>query len=108
MEYTRKQYMDYEVSHQEYYAQFVTESTRRYVFSEFSAEELKQAFAEDEHLNNLKIPFNNHGSGGNWWWDYTPIDTSSFEEIGECDNCATRTCVGKAMAKIMVDEIKQA
>lgn len=105
MKYTRKQYMNKEVSHQDYYAQFVTESTKRYILSDLTINEIKEAFnSGDEHLNEIKIPFNNMGSGGNWWWDFTPFNNQLIKECGESNSHATHTCVGKAAARILVNE----
>ena len=68
---TRAQYMNNEVSHHEFYSQFVTEETKRFVLKDLTVEQIKEALESgDEHLNGLIIPFNNMGSGGKWWCDY--------------------------------------
>lgn len=109
---TRKQYMNGEVSHHEFYSQFVTESTKRYVLDSLSIEQLKNAIdSGDEHLNEIKIPFNNMGSGGNWWWDFSPINLKLARELGavglnSIPSASTLTCVGKAAARILVEENK--
>lgn len=53
--FTRKDYMSKVCTFDEYYAQFVTESVKRLVLSKWSAKQLKAAYAEDEHLNNLPL-----------------------------------------------------
>lgn len=102
---TRKQYMNKEVSHNDYYSQFVTEATKRYVLSELKIEDIKNALENgDEHLNKIKIPFNNMGIGGNWWWDYSPANEQLIKIVGESRSPSTYTCIGKAAAKILVEE----
>jgi hypothetical protein len=104
---TRKEYMNNEISHHEYYSQFVTESTKSYVLSELTVEQIKNALdSGDEHFNEIKIPFNNMGSGGNWWWDYSPCNHRLMKELGECNSYSTHTCVGKAAARILIEENK--
>ena len=105
---TRKQYMDKKVSHHEYYSQFVTENTKRFVLNDLTPEKILKALEEgDEHLNKIKIPFNHMGRGGNWWWDLAPVNEKLIREAGENLSPSTHTCVGKAAAKILAEEFKQ-
>ncbi len=54
--FTRHDYVvDKKCSHDEYYAQFVTESVKRLVLSKWSASEIKKSFAVDKNLNNLPL-----------------------------------------------------
>lgn len=53
---TRKQYMNKECSHSTYYAQFVTESTRREVLNRFGLDKLVQAAAENSSFNTRSTP----------------------------------------------------
>lgn len=100
--------MNKEVSHQEFYAQFVTESTKRYVLNNLTIEGIKEAFnSGDEHLNEIKIPFNNMGSGGSWWWDHAPINLELARELGavgqnSIPSPSTITSVAKAAARMVV------
>lgn len=89
----------------DYYAQFVTESTKQFVLASLTIEKLKKAIESgDEHLNEIKIPFNNMGRGGNWWWDGAPLNQALAKEAGEGNSMATHTCVGKAAARILIEE----
>lgn len=98
---TRKEYMNNSSElHHKYYLQFATNSTKSFILGELTIKDIKNALDNgDEHLNDIKIPFNNMGSGGSWWWDYSPINTSLLKELGESNTSSTHTCVGKAMAK---------
>ncbi|MCP4016522.1 MAG: hypothetical protein GY735_10430 [Delftia sp.] len=103
---THKDYMSNSSElHHKYYLQFATESTKRFILSELSIKDIKNALNNgDEHLNKIKIPFNNMGRGGSWWWDHAPIDIKLARELGcvglnSIPSPATITCVAKAMAK---------
>lgn len=96
--------MDMEVSHQDYYAQFITESTKAFILNSLKLEDIKEALDDgDEHLNKIKIPFNNMGSGGGWWWDGSPVNESLARQLGQNMSASTHTCVGKACAKLMAE-----
>lgn len=98
--YTREQYMNGVISHHDYYLQFVTESTKCFVLGDLTVEKIKKALDDgDEHLNKIKIPFNNMGSGGSWWWDHAPVNTKLLKEAGDSSSPSTHTCIGKACAK---------
>ena len=98
---TRKEYMkDSTKLHHEYYLQFATDSTKRFILGSLSIEDIKKALLNgDEHLNKIKIPYNHMSRGGSWWWDDAPINTTLLKELGECNSQSTHTCVAKAMAK---------
>lgn len=100
---TRKEYMEDSTNRfHEYYSQFVTEGTKRYVLSALSVEEIKAALdGGDEHLNEIGIPFNNMGIGGDWWWDFAPINTGLLKATGENNSKSTHTCVAKTAARIL-------
>lgn len=51
--YTRKQYLEGEVSHEEYYGQFVDSYTKRLVPA--TIEEIRQAHNADKHLNKIPL-----------------------------------------------------
>ena len=100
---TREEYMkDSSNLHHAYYAQFVTTLTLNFILGSLTIEGIKQAIESgDKHLNDIKIPFNNMGSGGNWWWDNAPINSHLAKELGEGNSCSTHTCVGKAAARML-------
>lgn len=52
---TRKAYMNGEVTHNEYYAQFCHQYIIDYVVNTFGAEKLKKAYSEDTNLNNIPL-----------------------------------------------------
>lgn len=102
--YTRKDYMTKKCSHHEYYSQFVTEGTKRFVLRDLTIKQIKNAInSGDEHLNEIKIPFNNMGRGGSWWWDNSPANEILIKELGESRSPSTYTCVGKAAARILIE-----
>ncbi len=98
---TRKEYIaNSKDLHHAYYLQFATIQTKNFILTSLKIKDIKNALDDgDEHLNEIKIPFNNMGSGGNWWWDYAPIKISLLKELGESKSYSTHTCVAKAMAK---------
>ena len=110
---TKKQYMSNSSElHHDYYAQFVTELTKRFVLKDLTPEQIQAALdGGDKHLNDIKIPFNHMSRGGDWWWDYAPINIDLWRELeGKAKNVlpslSTRTCVGKAAARIIANEYK--
>ena len=99
--------------HHDYYSQFVTEATKRFVLRSLSVEDIKKSLDNgDKHLNNIKIPYNNMSRGGGWWWDDAPYNLQLMRELGEVSNRAlpslsTRTCIGKAAARMLVNELNK-
>jgi hypothetical protein len=104
---TRAEYMDNSSElHHEYYSQFITESTKQFILNSLTIEQINEGLKKDEHLNNIKIPYNNMGSGGRWWWDDAPINIGLLRELGESNTPSTHTCVAKACAKNLVLQSK--
>lgn len=99
--------------HHDYHAQFVTEGTKRFILRSLSVDDIKKALdSGDEHLNDIKIPYNNMGRGGGWWWDDSPYNLELMRELGAVSeralpSMATRTCIGKAAAKMLVNELSK-
>ena len=97
--------------HHEFYSQFVTESTKKFVLNSLKVEDIQKALESgDEHLNGLKIPFNNMGRGGDWWWDNSPMNIELARELGavghnSLPSKSTRTCVGKAAARMIAEQV---
>jgi len=52
---TRAQYMAKEVTHSEYYGQFVTEAIKNTVVARFGFDRLKLDLKRDEHLNTIPL-----------------------------------------------------
>ena len=102
---TRKEYMkDSKKLHQAYYLQFATECTKREILETIGLDNLLAS--NDKHLNDVKLPFNNLGRGGNWWWDTVTINVSLLKELGESNSYSTHTCVGKAVARQLIEDSK--
>lgn len=104
---TRSEYMENANElHHSYYLQFATESTKMFVLNSLTVEQIKEALNNgDEHLNKIKIPYNRMGQGGSWWWDDAPINISLLRELGESNSPSTHTCVAKAVAKMLVENL---
>lgn len=97
--------MNGEISRHDYFAQFITEATKRFVLRSLNVEDIREAInSGDEHLNRIEIPFNNMSQRGGWWWDNSPINTELARELGETLSPSTFTCVGKAAARILASE----
>lgn len=102
---TRKEYMnDSKNLHHDYFLQFVTESTKRFINSVFTIEQLLGS--NDPHLNDLA----KHEIGGGWIWNRTPFNQALMRELGEVNinTASNSTCVGKAYAKQLIIEARNA
>ena len=53
MKYTRKDYNDNKCTHREYYAQFVSEETKKIVLRYIGLDRLKAS--KDQHLNDIAL-----------------------------------------------------
>lgn len=95
--YKRNDYLEGNCTHQEYYAQFIVPST--YTF-------IKERIGMDTLRRSTNIHFNDVirciGSS-KWIWDYTPIDLDKLRLANDFNSANTRTCVGKAAAKILLN-----
>lgn len=87
--------------HQKYFAQFVTEKTISFVHREIGVEKLLKS--KCEYLNDV-VRWR-YGASRDWTWDFTPINTVLANELGENNSPATRTCVGKAAARIILEDL---
>lgn len=103
---TRQQYMNTNDLHQEYYLQFATTETFKFVEKEVGLELLLKS--EDPCLNDII-----RLTGGHWVWDDSPIDLLIARVAGEIGSGglpspSTKTCVGKAAAREMLRLIEVA
>jgi len=94
---TRKQYMDKEITHEEYYRQFVTHPMVDTISREFSTAQLKAA---GEHLNGIALQT----------WDriahrYEPFIRSKMKEAGDCWSMAGGVCVVKQAARMTMEKV---
>jgi hypothetical protein len=96
--FTRTQYLNKEVSHDEYYAQFVTEHIKNIVLRNWSKATLQIAYAENEHFSVIPIKF----------WDMLANSMTIYAEplcqAGESDTLSTRVCILKAAARQIINE----
>lgn len=103
---TRKEYMENSSElHHDYYAQFVTEATKQFVLSHIGIDRLLAS--TDDHLNDIEVP--RYEGGIYWLWGRAPVNVALAKQAGECvanptPSCCT--CVGKAAAKILIEEHK--
>ena len=101
---TRDQYMENASElHQEYYLQFATESTFRFVRNQIGLEKLRKS--KDKYFNDII----KHGPFGGWIWDDSPVNSTLMKELGEIGHGSlpsksTHTCVGKAAARKLLSE----
>jgi len=92
--FTRKQYLDGECSHSEYYAQMIEGSNAvQLVLSKWTVEELREAYEKDEHFNNM--PLRDWDSlGGSLKLD--------FRKFGDLRSNCGEVCVLKEAARRIV------
>lgn len=86
--------------HNEYYLQFATAESERFVLSNIGLDRLRTS--KDKYFNDI-IKHSNGGRGG-WIWDETPMKMTLARELGESNCQSTRTCVGKAVATKLLAE----
>lgn len=100
----RKDYMQGKVTHEDYYSQFVTESTKRLVKSFIGLDQLLAS--KDPHLNDIRLS----------WWDRLPIhNTISIGKLKDaegdttppgkfCWSACLNVCIAKAAARMLIKE----
>jgi hypothetical protein len=91
--FTRKQYMERECTHREYYAQFVTDTTRGMVARLIGVERLRES--TDEHLNDIPLQH----------WDRLPITLprGSMQAAGDWLSLAGKVCILKEAARQLLE-----
>jgi len=93
---TRKQYLDKENTHREYYSQFVTQGVKNRVLQRFDMETLKAG--KDEHFNNTPLQA----------WDnlLSPVPfeiAGKMRECGDYPTMAGSVCILKEAALQLVE-----
>ena len=96
---TRKQYLDQEVTHREYYAQFVTNGIKSIVSSYIGKDKIRGS--HDEHLNDIPLSL----------WDgvareirMTPSNLNKkLKKAGDYCTLAGLVCIAKEAAKQLVN-----
>lgn len=91
-----------EITHQEYYAQFITSDSRHFVANKIGLDLLLKS--DCKHFNDI-IPMS---SAGGWIWDNTPIPVDLLRAAGETNinTPNVRTCIGKATARQILKEYR--
>lgn len=96
--YTRQDYLDHKCTHSEYFRQFVNGMQKRIILSRWTAEELAEAWENDESFNTYYTPI------GEWDKIYCPADPRLLDAVGETLTPSTRTCIRKEAARQIVME----
>ncbi len=101
MKITRNQYMKNSSElRDDYYSQFVTSETMQFISLNVGVDKLKKS--KCEHFNDIERMAQN-----SWIWDKSPINMELARELKEVSRNAmpslsTRTCTGKAAARILL------
>ena len=113
---TRKQYLNKEFTHPEYYAQFVNEQVKRAVLYKWTKDELKESFEKDEYFNTKITPIEAWDLLGGFKFSRTtgemllrpttsqPIERKLLDEAGEGYSSSTAVCVYKEAARQILEE----
>ena len=101
---TRTQYLNGEISHFDYYSQFVDGRVKNIVRARLKRagylENLKEKFSEDKNLNNIPLHI----------WDSCsqPLNTSEvagkMREAGDYLTLSGIVCIAKTAAQILIKE----
>jgi len=96
----RSEYMENSSElHHVYYSQFVTPETLNFVRNQIGMDKIKAS--KDPHLNDV-VKWEQGGQ--TWKWDRSPINVPYAKECGEGVSLSTRTCVGKAAARMLLKQ----
>lgn len=92
---TRQQYIDQECTHSEYYAQFVTESTKRVLMRTIPLASLLAS--NDPNLNDIPLIR----------WDNLPTPIGSMKAWGDSVSLAGKVCIYKEAARQIIESARQ-
>lgn len=106
---TRREYLvDRRVSHEDYYAQFVTAQTLNFVGGAFDAERLSRALDEDRHLNSIQLErwtsLTTRPVGRDGFASRLPFNRALVAAAGESITRATLVCIAKRAARMLVEQ----
>lgn len=93
---TRKQYMDNDATHDQYYSQFVDHDTKQYVKSSIGLDKILAS--NDEHFNDIPLKR----------WDCCCVSIEAIEMLkaaGDTWSQSGRVCIAKAAARIIKGEV---
>ena len=97
MKYTRKEYLNHECTHSEYYNQYVTDSLKNKVKDIITLTRL--TMSTDEHLNDIPLKL----------WDNIPMPYGIQDAMklnGDYLTQAGIVCIAKAAARQILEEVK--
>lgn len=105
---TRRRYLRAEIAHHEaYYGQFVTEQTLRTVQSAFSIERLREAFAENRHLDSIPQQqwdaVTLHQVDNTRFIGRLPLNRARIVAAGDTVTRSMLTCIAKRAARILIE-----
>lgn len=94
---TRQQYLDKEITHENYYSQFVDYNVKKIVLRNFTKEQLYFAFREDKNFNYFDLKL----------WDsmvakLSPAVSKKLNEANDFLSLATGVCILKQAAREIV------
>lgn len=90
MKYTYQEYMAEKCDFHTYYKQFVTERLLQYLQNHLSLQELRNAYAEDKHLNNVKTL--------SWWGSVPAAAYAGLRSYSKAGN----VCIAKTAAHMLI------
>ncbi len=94
--FTRKKYLNNEVTHDQYYSQFVDHDTKQYVKQRIGLDNILKS--NDEHFNDIPLKH----------WDTCCVSIESVQALKDAGDSWTlsgRVCIAKAAAKIIKSEV---
>lgn len=104
---TKEQYLNHEISHEEYYSQFVDQNVKQLVLRAFTKKQLCDSIRQDPYFNNL------NASWVTSWvalsrWDSLAGKLSVSEKLKEANDfltLAVGVCILKQAAREIVEEV---
>lgn len=92
---TRQDYLNGKCTHSEYYAQFVTEGTKKMLISRFGIKKIKEAFTENEHFNSIRLQE---------WDSMRPLMRVNMKDYGDYLTLAGSNCILREAARQIAKE----
>ena len=96
MTFTRKQYMEGECTHNQYYDQFVTQDLKNAVLR--SIPEKQIVMSRDESFNDIPL------RSWDWLAKLNPVEPKKFKELGDFTTMSGQICALKAAARQIREE----
>jgi len=96
MTFTRKQYMEGECTHDQYYDQFVTQDLKNAVLRCIPEKQIMMS--RDESFNDIPL------RSWDWIAKFNPVETKKFKELGDSSSPAGQVCALKAAARQIREE----